>query len=343
MPRLRRVDCSGPGIRRLRRGRGFSYVDERGNRVDRGETLERIRALVIPPAWEDVWICPLPNGHIQAVGTDARGRRQYRYHDDWRRRRDREKFEQMLDFGRALPSLRRRVARQVRGTEPGRDRVLAGAVRLLDRGFFRIGGETYAEENDSYGLATMLRRHVRLERNVLVFDYPAKSGKRRLQSVVDADVHRLVGELKARRGGSDELLAYKNGRRWHDVRSADINEHVKELTAGDFTAKDFRTWNATVLAAVEVAKAGPDSHSRTAPNAWPLRQWMRSPPTWATRRPCAGPPTSIRACSTPSTPARRSPARSPRTESPIWTTRPSQARVERAVLDLLSAEDDSTA
>jgi DNA topoisomerase-1 len=222
MPRLRRVDCSGPGIRRLRRGRGFSYVDERGNRVDRGETLERIRALVIPPAWEDVWICPLPNGHIQAVGTDARGRRQYRYHDDWRRRRDREKFEQMLDFGRALPSLRRRVARQVRGTEPGRDRVLAGAVRLLDRGFFRIGGETYAEENDSYGLATMLRRHVRLERNVLVFDYPAKSGKRRLQSVVDADVHRLVGELKARRGGSDELLAYKNGRRWHDVRSADI-------------------------------------------------------------------------------------------------------------------------
>jgi len=229
------------------------------------ETIERIRALAIPPAWEDVWICPLPNGHIQAVGTDARGRRQYRYHDDWRRRRDREKFDQILDFGRALPRLRRRVARQVRGREPTKERVLAGAVRLLDRGFFRIGGETYADENNSYGLATMLKRHVRLEpHDVVVFDYPAKSGKRRLQSVVDPDVHRLVAELKARRGGGDELLAYKNARRWHDVRSDDINEHVKELTGGDFTAKDFRTWNATVLAAVEVARLGTEAPSRAA-------------------------------------------------------------------------------
>jgi DNA topoisomerase IB len=240
-------------------------VDEHGSRVTDEETLGRIRMLAIPPAWEDVWICPLANGHIQAVGTDARGRKQYRYHDDWRSRRDQEKFEEMLDFGRALPQLRRRVAKQVRGREPSRERVLAGAVRLLDRGFFRIGGEAYAEENNSYGLATMLKRHVRLEpRNVVVFDYPAKSGKRRLQSVVDPDVHRLVAELKARRGGSGELLAYKNGRRWHDVRSADINEHVKVLTGGDFSAKDFRTWNATVLAAVEVARAGPAATSRTA-------------------------------------------------------------------------------
>jgi DNA topoisomerase IB len=240
-------------------------VDEHGNRVTGDETLERIRMLAIPPAWEDVWICPLANGHIQAVGTDARGRKQYRYHDDWRRRRDREKFEEMLDFARALPRLRRRVAKQVRGREPSRERVLAGAVRLLDRGFFRIGGEAYAEENNSYGLATMLKQHVRLEpRSVVVFDYPAKSGKRQLQSVVDPDVHRLVAELKARHGGSDELLAYKNGRRWHDVRSADINEHVKVLTGGDFSAKDFRTWNATVLAAVEVARAGPGATSRTA-------------------------------------------------------------------------------
>src|SRR6185437_7367197 len=265
MARLRRVDCSRPGIRRLRRGRGFTYADEHGNRVTDDETLERIRKLAIPPAWEDVWICPLANGHIQAVGTDARGRKQYRYHDDWRLRRDREKFDQMLDFGRALPRLRRRVAKQVQGTEPTRERVLAGAVRLLDRGFFRIGGEPYAEENNSYGLATMLRRHVRLEpRNVLVFDYPAKSGKRRLQSVVDPDVHRLAAELKSRRGGSEELLAYKNGRRWHDVRSADINAHVKALTGGDFSAKDFRTWNATVLAAVEVARAEAGATSRTA-------------------------------------------------------------------------------
>jgi DNA topoisomerase I len=265
MPRLRRVDCSQPGIRRVRRGRGFTYVDEHGDRVTDEETLDRIRNLAIPPAWEEVWICPLANGHIQAVGTDARGRKQYRYHDDWRRRRDREKFEQMIEFARVLPRLRRRVAKQVRGTEPTRERVLAGAVRLLDRGFFRIGGEPYAEENNSYGLATMLKRHVRLEpRNVLAFDYPAKSGKRRVQSVVDPDVHRLVAELKARRGGSDELLAYKNGRRWHDVRSADINEHVKALAGGDFSAKDFRTWNATVLAAVEVAAAAPEATSRTA-------------------------------------------------------------------------------
>ncbi|HEY7693066.1 MAG TPA: hypothetical protein VH816_12065 [Gaiellaceae bacterium] len=259
------MDCSGPGIRRVRRGRGFSYVDEHGGRLADSSTLERIRALAIPPAWEDVWICPLANGHIQAVGTDDRGRKQYRYHDDWRRRRDREKFEEMVEFGRALPRLRRRVARQVRGREATRERVLAGAVRLLDRGFFRIGGEAYAEENGTYGLATLLKRHVRAEAgNVLVFDYPAKSGKRRLESVVDPDLHRLVKELKTRRGGGDELLAYKNGRRWHDVRSSDINEHVKELTGGEFTAKDFRTWNATVLAAVEVAGSQEEPGSRAA-------------------------------------------------------------------------------
>jgi DNA topoisomerase IB len=265
MPRLRRVDCSAPGIRRVRRGRGFSYLDERGQRIADAEILGRIRALAIPPAWEEVWICPHANGHIQAVGTDARGRKQYRYHDDWRRRRDREKFDEMVDFARALPSLRRKTGRALRGREPSRGRVLAGAVRLLDRGFFRIGGEEYAEENGTYGLATMRKRHVRLEPgNVVVFDYPAKSGKRLLQSVVDAQVHRLVAELKRRRGGGDELLAYRNGRRWHDVRSADINDHVKALTGGDFSAKDFRTWSATVLAAVGVAGAAPDATTRTA-------------------------------------------------------------------------------
>ena len=157
----------GPGSGASGAAAASRNADDHGNRVTDEDTLARIRELAIPPAWEEVWICPLPNGHIQAVGTDARGRKQYRYHDDWRRRRDREKFEQMLDFGRALPRLRRRVAKQVQGTEPTRERVLAGAVRLLDRGFFRIGGESYAEENNSYGLATMLKRHVRLEqRNV---------------------------------------------------------------------------------------------------------------------------------------------------------------------------------
>jgi DNA topoisomerase I len=264
MPRLRRSDCSGPGIRRRRHGRGFTYVDDDGERVTDPETLARIRALVIPPAWEDVWICPYPNGHIQAIGTDARGRKQYRYHDEWRRQRDREKFEDMIAFGRALPDMRRKAARQLRGAEPTRERVLAGAVRLLDRGFFRIGGEEYAEENESYGLATMLKEHVRLEpESVLVFDYPAKSGKRRLQSIVDPDVYRLVGELKRRRGGGDELLAYRNGRGWKDVRSSDINDYVKAIGAEEFSAKDFRTWNATVLAAVALAVSGQAARSPT--------------------------------------------------------------------------------
>jgi DNA topoisomerase I len=265
VPRLRRADCSAPGIRRLRRGRGFAYLDQQtGERIEDEETLARIRSLVIPPAWTDVWICPQPNGHIQAVGTDSRGRKQYRYHDHWRARRDQEKFDQMLEFARTLPRLREVTALRLRGHEPTRERVLAGAVRLLDRGFFRIGSETYADENGTYGLATMQRRHVSLRPgNVLVFDYTAKGGKRRLESIVDPEVHRLVAELKRRRGGGDELLAYKTRNRWVDVRSADINAYVKEVTGGDFSAKDFRTWSATVLAAVAVAVSGPAAGSRT--------------------------------------------------------------------------------
>jgi DNA topoisomerase I len=249
----------------VRRGRGFAYLDNEGTAVGDAATLERIRALVIPPAWEEVWICPHPNGHIQAVGTDARGRKQYRYHDDWRRRRDREKFDEMIEFARRLPGVRRKAARQLRSSGPNRERVLAGAVRLLDRGFFRIGGEEYAEENDTYGLATMQKRHVRLEPDhMLVFDYVAKGGKRRLQSIVDPEVYRLVNELKRRRGGGTDLLAYRNGRGWKDVRSADINDHVKALAGEEFSAKDFRTWNATVLAAVAVAVSGKALGSPTA-------------------------------------------------------------------------------
>jgi DNA topoisomerase IB len=250
VPRLRRVDCSSPGISRRRRGRGFEFVDANGARVDDEETLARIRALTIPPAWSDVWICPEPNGHLQAVGTDAAGRRQYRYHDLWRQRRDQQKFAEMLDFARALPALRRTAAQHLEATELNRDRVLACAVRLLDRGFFRVGGEEYAEGNGSYGLATLEKRHVRLDDDgVLVFDYRAKSGKRRAQAIVDPAVYEVVSELKARRGGGSALLAYK-APRWVDVRSAEINAYVKEGTGGDFSAKDFRTWHATVLAAV---------------------------------------------------------------------------------------------
>jgi DNA topoisomerase IB len=258
MPRLRRADCSGSGIRRRRRGKGFEYLDQNGNRVTDEATLARIRELVIPPAWEDVWICPWPMGHIQATGMDARGRKQYRYHDKWRERRDQQKFDDMIEFARSLPRMRHMVAEDLQGDELTRERVLACSARLLDRGFFRVGGEDYAVENESYGLATIHKRHVKLlPDNTLLFDYPAKSGQRRVQSIVDPKVFAIIEELKRRRGGSPELLAYREARRWRDLKSADINAYVKYVTGGDFSAKDFRTWNATVLAAVALAVSGP--------------------------------------------------------------------------------------
>jgi DNA topoisomerase-1 len=264
--RLRRSDCSGPGIRRRRRGRGFGYVDEDGRPVDDPEVLARIAELAIPPAWEDVWICPYANGHLQATGTDAAGRKQYRYHDAWRTRRDAQKFDDMVLFAKALPRLRRRVDRDLADCETlDRSCVLACAVRLLERGFFRIGSEEYAEENESYGLATMRKQHVTVEADgVMVFDYPAKSGQRRHQGVLDERAAEIVAALKRRRGGGSELLAYKNGRRWQNVRSEDINEYLKEATGGDHSAKDFRIWNATALAAVALAVSGESARTKTA-------------------------------------------------------------------------------
>jgi DNA topoisomerase IB len=256
--RLRRVDCSGPGITRRRRGRGFEYLDQNGNRVEDPDVIARISRLAVPPAWNDVWICAYPMGHIQATGIDARGRKQYRYHDKWRERRDQEKFDEMIDFARALPVVRRRVTDDLAADGLTRERVLAGAVRLLDRGFFRVGGEDYAVENETYGLATIHKKHVKvLDGGSLLFDYPAKSGQRRIQSIVDPEVYEIVAELKRRRGGSPELLAYRDGRRWRDIKSADINGYIKDITEADFSAKDFRTWNATVLAAVALAVSGP--------------------------------------------------------------------------------------
>ena len=265
MPRLRRVDCSQPGITRRRRGRGFEYLDEHGNRVGDPETLERIAELVIPPAWANVWICPYPQGHVQAVGTDAAGRRQYLYHRSWRERRDHEKFDEMVRFARALPGLRETAAAHLRKRDLPRERVLACAVRLLDRGFFRIGTEDYAEENQTYGLATMHRGHATLgPGGMITFDYVSKGGKRRVQSVVDRDVYRVVEALKKRRGGPPDLLAYKASGRWVDVKSADINDYIKAVTNDGFSAKDFRTWNATVLAAVALAVSGEAAGSTTA-------------------------------------------------------------------------------
>ena len=268
MPRTRRVDCSGPGIARLRRGRGFAYVGADGRRIEDEATIDRIRALAIPPAWREVWICTDPHGHIQATGIDAAGRKQYRYHDDWRRRRDQAKFDAMIAFARALPALRRRVARDLAAADDGAGglgeaRVLACAVRLLDVGLFRIGGEDYAAQNETYGLTTLRKAHVRVERDGLLFDFPAKHGVRRVQRVQDPDVRPVILALKRRRGGGEELLAFRRARRWVDVKADDVNAYLKEAAGGDFSAKDFRTWHATALCAVALAVRAQDASSRT--------------------------------------------------------------------------------
>ena len=253
MARLRRVDCSESGIRRRRRGRGFEFIDQGGERVTEPSVIERIRELAIPPAWEDVWICPYPMGHIQATGVDAAGRKQYRYHDHWRQRRDQEKFDEMFDFARALPKLRKRAEKDLALEGMPRERALACATRLLDLGFFRIGSEAYADENDTYGMATLRKRHVTVDGDDMTFDYEAKGGLRRVQAFSDPAAAEVVALLKRRRGGGEELLAYKNGNRWVDVKSGDINAYVKEVTGGEFSAKDFRTWSGTVLAAKALA------------------------------------------------------------------------------------------
>lgn len=264
MPRLRRADCSGPGITRRKRGTGFEYFGPDGEKITDPEILQRCKDLVIPPAWRDVWICQYPNGHLQAVGTDAAGRRQYLYHEAWRARRDAEKFDRMLDFARSLPDLRRVCLKELAASEePTRDRVLAGAVRLLDHGFFRVGGAPRSAEVESFGLTTIRKDHVTIEGETIHFEYPAKGGVQRLTAIVDPEVRDLVATLRRRRSGGEELLAWKDDGSWVDVTARDVNDFIKAHTAEEFSAKDFRTWNATVLAAVAVAVSG-WAESRTA-------------------------------------------------------------------------------
>ena len=256
--RLRRADCSAAGIRRKGHGRGFGYVDADGRRIDDEETLARIRELAIPPAWKEVWICPDPMGHIQATGMDEAGRKQYLYHERWQQRAAERKFEQMREFAAALPRLRRGGrARTSAASGMPRERALACAVRLLDLGFFRIGGEEYAEENESYGLATIRREHVTISDGEVVFDFPAKSGQRRVQSIRDAGARRAIEAMRRRRSGPQDLLAYREGGEWRDVRSEDINAYLRERLGGEHSAKEFRTWHGTVIAAVELAREGP--------------------------------------------------------------------------------------
>jgi DNA topoisomerase IB len=264
--RLTHSDPGIAGIRRRRCGRGFRYFGPDGPVTDE-QVLTRIRALVIPPAWQDVWICANPRGHIQATGTNAAGRRQYLYHPLWREQRDHVKHDRAMELGAALPGVREAVSRHLEGDGLGRGRVLAAAVRLIDLGFFRPGGEEYAEENGSFGLATILKEHVTCAKGQLMFDYTAKSGKHREQAIAEERVCAVVLSLKRRRGGGQKLLAYQVGRRWHDVTAADINAYIREVAGGDFTAKDFRTWHATVLAAVGLAvseRAGTDAARKRA-------------------------------------------------------------------------------
>jgi DNA topoisomerase IB len=279
MPRLRRSDPSLPGYARRRSGKGFVYLDERGGRVADAETVERIRSLAIPPAWTDVWICPFPSGHLQALGTDAAGRRQYLYHPQWRVRRDQEKFDRMLEFARALPRFREVTSEHLAERGLTRNRVLACATRLLDLGFFRIGSEAYAEANGTFGLATLRNSHVRLlPDGGLEFEYPAKGAKERVQSVVDPEIRDVVAQLKRRRGDPD-LLAFKQGNRWRDLRSDDVNDYIKEVAGEEFSAKDFRTWHGTVMAAVALAVAAPASRSTTAAKramGWAVREVANS-------------------------------------------------------------------
>jgi DNA topoisomerase-1 len=262
--RLRRVDCSGSGIRRSKRGRGFTYIAANGRRITDAEVIARIQGLAIPPAWTDVWICADPLGHIQATGIDAAGRKQYRYHDHWSERSSQRKFESMREFARALPRLRRAISADLGRRGMPRERTLAVAVRLLDVGLFRVGGERYAQENGSYGLATIRRDHVAIQGSRVVFDFPAKSGQHRRVAISDLPVKRAVESLRRRRGGDDELLAFRENGEWLDVRSVDINDYIRLHAGNGFSAKDFRTWHGTVLAAVELAREPPPTSKAAA-------------------------------------------------------------------------------
>ena len=253
MPRLRRTSPDDPGWTRRRAGKGFVYLDEHGERLS-DDDARRCRDLVIPPAWEDVWICPVENGHLQSVGTDDAGRRQYLYHPAWREQRDSEKHARVLAFGRALPRTRERVLADLDTGDMGLERACAVSVRLLDLGYFRIGNDAYADENGGFGLTTLQRRHVRRQRGRLVFRFEGKSGIEHRVEIDDPGVGEALDAMRRRRGG-DQLLAWKDGRRWRRLEAEQVNEYLREVTGADHTAKDFRTWHATVIAATALAES----------------------------------------------------------------------------------------
>jgi DNA topoisomerase I len=246
---LRYVSDRKPGITRHRTGTSFSYRDPSGEIIRDAETLARIKKLAIPPAWEDVWICPLENGHIQAVGRDARGRKQYRYHTRWREVRDETKFEKLLAFGKRLPALRARVDADLAKPGMPREKVLATVVRLLETTLIRIGNDEYAKQNGSYGLTTLKNRHVKVRGRKVVFNFKGKSGIRHSIDVEDRRLAQVVDKCRDLPG--QELFAYvDDDGEARDVGSEDVNEYLREIGGEEITAKDFRTWAATTLAAL---------------------------------------------------------------------------------------------
>jgi DNA topoisomerase IB len=257
VPGLTRSDPSRPGIARERSGEGFRYRDPSGAEVTQPEAVRRIGALAIPPAWTDVWISPDPLGHIQATGVDSRGQTQYRYHQQWREQRDAQKFLHMLRFARVLPALRAATVEDLARGDLDRDRVAASAVRLIDLGLFRLGGEKYAELDHHYGATTLEKRHVTVTRDGMVFDYIAKAGKHRAITVTDRAVLPTVRALARSDNGLDTLFSYQHGGGWRVLHSHDVGSYIAARAGGHFTAKEFRTWNATVLMALALANAAP--------------------------------------------------------------------------------------
>ncbi|MEV5438407.1 DNA topoisomerase IB [Streptomyces sp. NPDC052682] len=251
--RLRTSSCEQPGFRRVRCGRGFRYLDTDGTPLTDSGHIARIKALVIPPAWRDVWICRWPHGHLQAVGTDDAGRRQYLYHEEFRAQQEQAKHAHVRQVARTLPELRAKAALDLAGRGLSRARVTACAVRLLDLGFFRIGSDRHTRLSETYGLTTMLREHVTCGRGEIGFSYPAKGGTALVRALVDEQAHAVVRALLRRRRGGERLFVFWERGAWHDLHGDDLNEALRRLSGTDITAKDFRTWHATVLAAVALA------------------------------------------------------------------------------------------
>lgn len=252
MVRLRTVRPASKGWTRRRVGRGFTYVDDTGAKISPAD-VARIKSLAIPPAWENVWICPVPNGHIQAVGVDSAGRKQYLYHPDWRVKRDAMKFDRVLEVARQLSRTRASVLEHLALPGMPLERAAATAVRLLDLGYFRIGSDAYTDENGTFGLTTLERRHVTRRHGRLIFSFTGKSGVDHSIEIDDPLSIAAVETMRRRRSEDARLMAYQVDRRWLPLDAPKVNDYLRHSTGGDMTAKDFRTWHATVLAAAALA------------------------------------------------------------------------------------------